>query len=66
MTGLPRFTIARGHVAVTENEIDTIEGHGRFVARDSYPAVSKALSKWRELTDPQPVKRDPSKMPVGV
>jgi len=66
LTGLPRYTLTRGHVAVTEDAIDTQEGHGKFVPRESYPAVNKALSKWKELTDPQPVKRDPAKMPAGV
>lgn len=66
LTGLPRFTITRGQVAVTENEINTQEGHGKFVPRDAYPAVNKALSKWKELTDPQPITRDPAKMPAGV
>jgi len=66
LTGLPRFTLTRGQVAVTEDTMNTQEGHGKFVPRDAYPAVNKALSKWKALTDPQPVKRDPSKMPAGV
>ena len=47
LTGLPRYTLTRGHVAVTEDAIDTQEGHGKFVPRESYPAVNKALSKWK-------------------
>jgi len=66
LTGLPRFTLTRGQVAVTEDTVNTQEGHGKFVPRDAYPAVNRALSKWKALTDPQPVKRDPSKMPAGV
>lgn len=66
LTGLPRFTLTRGQVAVTEDTINTQEGHGKFVPRDAYPAVNKALSKWKELTNPQPIKRDPAKMPAGV
>jgi len=66
VTGLPRYTLTRGQVAVTEDKITTEEGHGKFVPRESYPAVNKALSKWKALTDPQPIKRDPSKMPAGV
>jgi len=66
LTGLPRFTLTRGHVAVSEDTINAQEGHGKFVPREAYPAVNKALSKWKELTDPQPVKRDPAKMPAGV
>lgn len=66
VTGLPRYTLTRGQVAVTEDTMNTQEGHGKFVPRDAYPAVNKALSKWKALSDPQPIKRDPSKMPAGV
>jgi dihydropyrimidinase len=64
--GLPRYTLTRGEVAVTEDEINTQEGHGEFVEREAYPAVNKALSTWKELTAPRPIQRDPSKMPAGV
>ncbi|MGQ7845666.1 dihydropyrimidinase [Granulosicoccus sp. 3-233] len=66
LKGLPRFTLTRGQCVVTEDSIDTREGHGKFVARDAYPAVNRALSQWKELTAPHPVQRDPSKMPAGV
>ena len=35
----------------------TEEGHGQFVPREPFPAVSKALSKWKELTAPRKVER---------
>ena len=63
---LPRFTLTRGQVAVSEDKVMSEEGYGRFVARDAYPAVNRALSQWKELTAPHPVQRDPSKMPAGV
>lgn len=66
VTGLPRFTISRGHVAVTEDKLNTQEGHGRFIAREPFPAVNRAMSQWKALTAPHPVIRDPSKMPAGV
>lgn len=66
LKGLPRFTLTRGQCVVTEDKVDTQEGHGKFVARDAYPAVNRALSQWKELTAPHPVQRDPSKMPAGV
>ena len=66
LTGLPRFTLTRGKVAITEDKISTEEGHGKFVAREAYPAVNRALSQWKELTSPRPIQRDPSKMPAGV
>jgi dihydropyrimidinase len=55
--GLPRFTLTRGQVAVHDGEIRTQEGHGNFVEREANTTVNKALSTWKELTSPQPVKR---------
>jgi len=55
--GLPRFTLTRGVVAVTEGKVDSHEGHGEFVAREPRPAVNRALSAWKELTAPRPVLR---------
>ncbi|WP_304615897.1 dihydropyrimidinase [Paracoccus sp. (in: a-proteobacteria)] len=55
--GLPRFTLTRGVVAVTEGKIESREGHGEFVARARRPAVNRALSAWKELTAPRPVER---------
>jgi len=66
VTGLPRFTLTRGLVAVTEDDVNLEHGHGEFVARDAYPAVNRALSQWQELTSPRPVTRDPANMPAGV
>ncbi len=64
--GLPRFTLTRGHVAVTEGAMDAQEGHGQFVARKSGPEVNRALSQWKEITAPRAVVRDPANMPAGV
>ena len=55
--GLPRFTLARGQVAVHDGEIRTQEGHGEFVAREPNGHVNRALSTWKELTAPRPVER---------
>lgn len=57
VVGLPRFTLSRGQVAVVEGEIKTQEGHGQFVARPPNGTTNKALSKWKDLTAPNPVKR---------
>ncbi len=57
VTGLPRFTLTRGQVAVQDGEMRTQEGHGQFVAREPRPAVNRALSAWKELTAPRPVVR---------
>ena len=55
--GLPRFTLTRGHVAVHDGELRSREGHGQFVKRTPGTPTNKALSKWKELTAPRPVKR---------
>ncbi|MEI4470711.1 dihydropyrimidinase [Frigidibacter sp. MR17.24] len=57
VTGLPRFTLSRGHVAVTEGRMASREGHGKFVARPPRGAVSQALSAWKQVTAPRPVVR---------
>jgi len=57
VVGLPRFTLTRGHVAISEDDINAQQGHGEFVARDAYPAVNKSLSKWKEITAPRKVVR---------
>ncbi|MFN3845061.1 MAG: dihydropyrimidinase [Paracoccaceae bacterium] len=55
--GLPRFTLTRGHVAVTEGTMSSHEGHGQFVARKAQGPVNRALSQWKDLTAPRPVMR---------
>ncbi|WP_020593424.1 dihydropyrimidinase [Kiloniella laminariae] len=66
VTGLPRFTLTRGKVAIEESTVKVEPGHGEFVAREPYPAVNKALSKWKEITAPRKVERKPENMPAGV
>ena len=55
--GLPRYTLTRGQVAVQDGEIHTQEGHGKFVSREPNTVVNKALSTWKELTQPHPVQQ---------
>jgi dihydropyrimidinase len=66
VTGLPRFTLSRGEVVVTEGKIDAEDGRGRFVERKPGQAVNQALSSWKALTTPQAVERRPENMPAGV
>jgi dihydropyrimidinase len=63
VTGVPRYTLTRGVVAIEDGAIKTQEGHGQFVKREPYPAVNKALSTWKELTSPRKVER--SGIPVS-
>jgi dihydropyrimidinase len=57
VTGLPRFTLTRGEVAIEESTVKTREGHGKFVKREPFQAVNKALSTWKELVAPRKVER---------
>ncbi len=55
--GLPRFTLSRGKVMVHDGEVRGEQGHGQFIGREPNGPVNKALSTWKELTDPRPVSR---------
>lgn len=55
--GLPRFTLTRGQVAVTEDTISAEQGHGQFVAREAKNPVNRALSTWKDITAPRKVER---------
>jgi dihydropyrimidinase len=57
VTGLPRFTLTRGVVAIEESTVKTRAGHGEFVRREPFAAVNKALSTWKEITAPRKVQR---------
>ncbi|MDB6177893.1 dihydropyrimidinase [Paracoccus sp. Z330] len=55
--GLPRYTLTRGVIAVTEGKIASQEGHGQFIPRNARGTVNRALSQWKDLTAPRPVTR---------
>ena len=57
VTGLPRFTLTRGQVAIVESEVKTEQGHGKFVGRQPNNPVNRALSTWKEITAPRKVER---------
>ncbi len=57
VTGLPRYTLTRGYVAIEESTVKTREGHGEFVAREPSAPVSRALSTWKELVAPRKIER---------
>ena len=57
VTGLPRFVLTRGQVAVVENEMRHQPGHGQFVAREARNPVNQALSQWKDLVAPRKVER---------
>ena len=57
VTGLPRYTLTRGVVAIEEDTVKTQQGHGEFVKREPFAAVSSALTTWKEITAPRKVQR---------
>ena len=67
VTGQARYTLSRGEViwAMGQNS-QPQPGRGRFVRRKPFHAANKALSKWKELTAPRMVQRDPTNIPSGV
>ncbi|MBY8974787.1 dihydropyrimidinase [Rhodobacteraceae bacterium NNCM2] len=67
VTAQARYTLSRGEVIWEHGKNSQPQpGRGRFVPRKPFPAVNKALSKWKELTAPRKVTRDPANIPSGV
>ncbi|MGB0507740.1 MAG: dihydropyrimidinase [Pikeienuella sp.] len=67
VTAQARYTLSRGDVIWEHGKNSQPQpGRGRFVPRPAFPAVNKALSKWKELTSPRKVIRDPQNIPSGV
>ena len=67
VTAQARYTLSRGDVIWADGQNSQPQpGRGRFVPRPAFPAVNKALSKWKELNSPRKVMRDPTNIPSGV
>ena len=67
VTAQTRYTLSRGEVIWAHGKNSQPQpGRGRFVPRPAFPAMNKALSKWKEVTAPRGVKRDPTNIPSGV
>jgi len=62
-----RYTLSRGEViwAWGQNSQPN-PGRGRFVPRPAFPSASVALSKWKALTAPKMIERDPLNIPAGI
>ena len=62
-----RFTLSRGDVIWAWGQNSQPQpGRGRFVPRPAFPSANLALSKWKELTSPKMIKRDPMNIPAGI
>ncbi|MFP4273547.1 MAG: dihydropyrimidinase [Paracoccaceae bacterium] len=62
-----RYTISRGEVIWAWGQNSQPQpGRGKFVPRPPFPSAHKALSKWKELTAPKRIERDPLNIPAGI
>jgi len=67
VTAQARYTLSRGDVIWAYGQNSQPQpGRGKFVPRPAFPAVNQALSKWKEVTAPKGVQRDPMNIPSGV
>jgi len=67
VSALPRYTLSRGEVVWADGQNSAPQpGRGRFVPRPAFPSQNVALTKWKALTAPRGVKRDPRNIPSGV
>ncbi|MCW6509174.1 dihydropyrimidinase [Lichenifustis flavocetrariae] len=55
--GLPRVTLSRGEIAYKEGEVLAKRGRGKFIAREPFPAVAKAIKRWKQETAPKKIAR---------
>jgi len=62
-----RYTISRGEVIWAWGQNSQPQpGRGRFVPRPAFPSAHTALSKWKALTSPKMIERDPMNIPAGI
>jgi len=62
-----RYTLSRGDVIWAWGQNSQPQpGRGKFVPRPAFPSANLALSKWKELTKPKMIKRDPLNIPAGI
>ncbi len=67
VTAQARYTLSRGDVIWAHGQNSQPQpGRGKFVPRPAFASANKALSKWKELTAPKGVQRDPMNIPAGV
>ncbi len=63
----PRYTLSRGDVVWAAGQNSQPQpGRGRFVKRPPNASASQALSKWKSLSTPRKIERDPRNIPAGV
>ena len=55
--GLPRATLSRGEVVYQDGKVSAKAGRGKFIPREPFPPVAKALARWKDQTAPQKIAR---------
>ncbi|NQW14444.1 MAG: amidohydrolase family protein, partial [Rhodobacter sp.] len=67
VTAQSRYTLSRGDVIWAWGQNSQPQpGRGKFIPRPAFHSANTALSKWKELTAPKMIKRDPLNIPAGV
>ena len=67
VTAQARYTLSRGEVIWAWGQNSQPQpGRGRFVPRPPFPSAHEALSKWKALTAPKQINRDPLNIPAGI
>jgi len=67
VTAQPRYTLSRGEVIWAYGQNSQPQpGRGKFVRRSPFASASQALSKWKALTTPRKIERDPQNIPSGI
>jgi dihydropyrimidinase len=65
--GLPRYVLSRGELVWSHGKNDQPRpGRGKEIRRQPFPAVNRALSRWKEVIAPRAVTRSAEHMPIGV
>ncbi|MBE3640102.1 dihydropyrimidinase [Mangrovicoccus algicola] len=67
VTAQARFTLSRGEVVWAWGQNSRPQpGRGRFVSRPPFPSAAQALSRWKALSAPRAIRRDPLNIPAGI
>lgn len=66
VVGLPKTVLTRGKIAYDKGEVIAQAEDGKFIERQPWNVANKALSKWKELATPQPVKRNALPITTGI
>lgn len=62
-----RYTLSRGDVVWAYGQNSQPQpGRGKFVRRPAFASANTALSRWKALTTPRKIERDPMNIPSGV